>query len=247
MDDNETRFGYRKVSKAEKKRLVGKVFSSVADRYDLMNDLMSCGLHRLWKRFLVWLCAARPGHCILDLAGGSGDLAARLHPQLRGEGRIVVADINAAMLERGRNRLLDQGKFRNLSFVQCDAEALPFKEHSFDRIVMGFGLRNVADKMSALRHARRVLKPGGCFLVLEFSRVNSWLEPLYDAWSFGVLPRLGRWVAKDEPSYRYLAESIRVHPSQRALIEMMQQADFEYCEYFNLSQGIVAIHRGYKI
>ncbi len=239
-------FGYRKVRLTEKTELVGKVFQSVARRYDLMNDLMSFGIHRLWKRHTVFLCAARRKQQILDLAGGTGDLAAGLHADLKGNAEIVVADINMAMLKVGRARLIDRG-INTLKFVRCDAELLPFADNSFDRVVMGFGLRNVTDKSAALSAVQRVLKPGGYILVLEFSQVKEWLAPIYDLWSFTVLPLLGRVVAGDQESYRYLAESIRMHPNQEALLRLMEDAGLKRCEYFNLSQGIVAIHRGYKL
>ena len=242
-----TWFGYQEVDKREKPRLVNEVFDSVADRYDLMNDLMSGGVHRLWKRYLSLLCAPRAGQHVLDLAGGTCDIALLLYPALRQRGEIVIADINAAMLEQGYRRMVDLGMVRGVSFVQCDAETLCFNDNSFDTIVMSFGLRNVTDPMRALHAVRRVLKVGGHFLILEFSQVNSWLQPLYDAWSFKVLPRLGRWIANDEASYRYLAESIRRHPDQATLLAMMREAGFEKCQYFNLSQGIVAIHSGYKL
>lgn len=247
MKDDVTNFGYRKVGRAEKAALVGGVFSSVAKRYDLMNDLMSLGVHRLWKRYAVWLCAVRPGQRILDLAGGTGDVAALLHARLGGEGGIVVADVNAEMLEVGRARMLDRGLTENVSFVRCDAESMPFGEDAFDRVTLAFGLRNVTDKRRVLKNVHRVLKPGGRFLILEFSSPARWLRPWYDAWSFGVIPRLGRRLAGDEDSYRYLVESIRVHPSRGALLEMMRGAGFERCRCLKLSRGIVALHCGCKL
>ncbi len=247
MNDDTTHFGYRRVNRSEKAALVGDVFSSVASRYDLMNDAMSLGVHRLWKRYAAWLCAPRPGQRILDLAGGTGDMAMRLHARLGGEGEIVIADANAEMLAAGRARLLDRGVTANVSFVHCDAEAMPFEADSFDRVVLAFGLRNMADKRRALESVHRVLKPGGRFVVLEFSQPARWLQPAYDAWSFGVIPRLGRRLVGDEDSYRYLIESIRVHPGQEDLLGMMRDAGFERCRYFNLSHGIVALHRGCKL
>ena len=247
MKDGTTHFGYREVGRREKAALVGEVFSSVAGRYDLMNDLMSLGAHRLWKRYAAWLCAVRPGHRVLDLAGGTGDLTRYLYARLEGKGGVVVADLNPEMLEAGRARLLDRGVAVNVSFVRCDAETMPFGEDSFDRVVLAFGLRNMADKQRALEAVYRVLKPGGRFIVLEFSRPSAWIEPLYDAWSFKVIPVLGRKFAGDEGSYRYLVESIRVHPDQQTLLGMMREAGFERCGYFNLSHGIVALHRGFKL
>jgi demethylmenaquinone methyltransferase / 2-methoxy-6-polyprenyl-1,4-benzoquinol methylase len=243
-----TDFGYREVPFAEKRRLVGEVFSSVAARYDLMNDLMSFGIHRLWKRHFVATSGVRPGDRVLDLAGGTGDIAALLLPRVGERGEVVVADINGDMLDAGRDRLLDRGLLRGLRFAQADAEALPFPDEAFDAVTMAFGLRNVTDKDKALREMHRVLKPGGRVLVLEFSRINqAWLAPLYDFHSFRVLPQLGALVAHDEASYRYLAESIRKHPGQAALKAMMEAAGFDAVEVRNLSAGIVAIHRGYKL
>lgn len=241
-----THFGYRKVRLKEKAALVNKVFTSVAPRYDLMNDLMSLGIHRLWKCHTVFLCAARQGQRILDLAGGTGDLAMRLHADVKGAAEIIVADMNTAMLETGRTRMSDNG-ISAVKFICCDAQLLPFADGSFDRVVMGFGLRNVVDKFAALSAVRRILKPGGQVLVLEFSQIRKCLVPFYDWWSFTVLPRLGQWVANDRKSYRYLAESIRLHPDQETLLKMMKDAGLQRCEYFNLSQGIVAVHRGYKL
>ena len=243
-----THFGFQQVPTGEKARRVAEVFDSVASRYDLMNDLMSLGVHRLWKRFAVERAGVRPGQRVLDLAGGSGDLAARFAQQVGETGEVVLADINASMLEQGRARLVDRGIVGNVRFVQANAERLPFPEHHFDCITIGFGLRNVTDKDAALRSMYRVLKPGGRALVLEFSKpVAPGLQPLYDLYSFKVLPLLGRLVANDESSYRYLAESIRMHPDQETLKGMMEQAGFARCEYFNLSGGIVAVHRGYKL
>jgi demethylmenaquinone methyltransferase/2-methoxy-6-polyprenyl-1,4-benzoquinol methylase len=211
-----------------------------------MNDLMSAGTHRLWKRFTLALANLRPGQRALDVAGGTGDLAAGLARQVGASGLVVLADINAAMLARGRDRLIDEGMAANVGCVQCDAERLPFAADSFDCVTIGFGLRNVTDKAAALASMRRSLRPGGQLLVLEFSRPLAPLKPLYDAYSFRVLPLLGRYVAGDEASYRYLAESIRMHPDQETLLAMMRDAGLEGCRYHNLSGGIVAVHRGYK-
>lgn len=246
-DERTTHFGFERVPRADKARRVRGVFDSVADRYDLMNDLMSAGTHRLWKRFTLALANLRPGQRALDLAGGSGDLAAGLARQVGERGFVVLADINAAMLARGRDRLIDAGLTGNVACVQANAERLPFPDGSFDCITVGFGLRNVTDKPAALAAMRRALKPGGQLLVLEFSHPSlPGLKPLYDAYSFRVLPLLGRWVAGDEASYRYLAESIRMHPDQEALLALMQGAGLEGCRYHNLAGGIVAVHRGYR-
>jgi demethylmenaquinone methyltransferase / 2-methoxy-6-polyprenyl-1,4-benzoquinol methylase len=246
-DDSLTDFGFRRVSRRDKARQVRGVFDSVASRYDLMNDLMSGGAHRLWKRFTLALANLRPGQRALDVAGGSGDLAAGLARQVGTRGLVVLTDINAAMLRRGRDRLIDAGHAGNVACVQANAESLPFPDGSFDCVTIGFGLRNVTDKAAALTAMRRVLKPGGQLLVLEFSHPTvSAIKPLYDAYSFRVLPLLGRAVAGDEASYRYLAESIRMHPDQETLLKMMQDAGLEGCRYHNLSGGIVAVHRGYK-
>ncbi len=246
-DDRSTDFGFQRVSRADKARRVRGVFDSVAGNYDLMNDLMSAGTHRLWKRFTLSLANLRPGQRALDVAGGSGDLAAGLARQVGERGLVVLTDINAAMLARGRDRLIDAGLAGNVACVQANAEQLPFPDAMFDCVTIGFGLRNVTDKPAALSAMRRTLKPGGQLLVLEFSRPSvAALKPLYDAYSFRILPLLGRFVARDEASYRYLAESIRMHPDQETLLTMMQQAGLEGCRYHNLSGGIVAVHRGYK-
>lgn len=240
-------FGFERVPRREKERRVRGVFDSVADRYDLMNDLMSGGLHRLWKRFTLELTGLRPGHLALDVAGGTGDLTAGLARQTGPSGLVVLTDINAAMLAHGRDRLIDEGFVANVRYVQANAERLPFADNTFHCITIGFGLRNVTDKPAALAAMHRVLKPGGRLLVLEFSHpVVPGLNPLYDAYSFRVLPLLGRLVAGDEASYRYLAESIRMHPDQEALLAMMRAAGWEDCSYFNLTGGIVAVHRGFK-
>ena len=245
-DDPSADFGFQRVPRDDKARRVRGVFDSVAGNYDLMNDLMSAGTHRLWKRFTLALANLRPGQRALDVAGGSGDLAAGMARQVGSRGLVVLSDINAAMLARGRDRLIDEGFVDSVAYVQADAERLPFPDSTFDCITIGFGLRNVTDKNAALAAMRRALKPGGQLLVLEFSRPAPALKPLYEAYSFRVLPLLGRWVAGDEASYRYLAESIRMHPDQETLLRMLQEAGLEGCRYHNLSGGIVAVHRGYK-
>ncbi|MCL4763259.1 MAG: bifunctional demethylmenaquinone methyltransferase/2-methoxy-6-polyprenyl-1,4-benzoquinol methylase UbiE, partial [Burkholderiales bacterium] len=237
-----THFGFEQVDSADKARRVRGVFDSVASRYDLMNDLMSAGLHRWWKRYTVAIAGVRAGATVLDLAGGTGDLA-RLFAKVVGPaGRVVLSDINHAMLAEGRDKLLDRGL--HLPVVQCDAERLPFRDRSFDAVAIGFGLRNVTRKEAALAEMRRVLRPGGVALVLEFSRVWAPLAPAYDWYSFNVLPRLGALVARDDGSYRYLAESIRVHPDQEALKALMEQAGFDRVEYHNLTAGVVAVDVG---
>lgn len=247
-DSGTTHFGYRDVPVDEKEKLVGRVFTSVAGKYDLMNDLMSFGVHRLWKRWFTATSGVRAGDRVLDLAGGTGDIAALLLPRVGASGSVVLGDINAAMLRTGRDRLLDRGLVRNLHYAQLNAEALPFADASFDAVTIAFGLRNVTDKARALREMRRVLAPGGRVLILEFSTVRSdWLKPLYEFHSFQVLPRLGAFIADDAESYRYLAESIRRHPDQAALKAMMLEAGFAQVDVRNLSAGIVAIHRGYKV
>lgn len=245
--NDKTHFGYQEVPVGEKARRVAGVFSSVANNYDLMNDLMSVGIHRLWKRFTLQQTGLKPGQVALDLAGGTGDLARGLARQVGETGEVVLADINAAMLDNGRRNLIDRGVGGNVEFVQADAERLPFPDRYFDCITIGFGLRNVTRKDAALASMYRVLKPGGRLLILEFSKpIDSTLQSLYDLYSFKVLPQLGKLVAKDEASYRYLAESIRMHPDQETLKQMMEAAGFERCSYFNLSGGIVALHRGYR-
>jgi len=246
MPDKTTHFGFRNVPASEKTGHVRQVFDSVADNYDLMNDLMSFGIHRLWKRFAINMAAPKPGQQVLDLAGGTGDLTRLMAPGVGPSGHIVLADINAAMLENGRRQLLDKGVSGNITFAQVNAEQLPFADNRFDLVTMAFGLRNVTDKQRALESIFRVLKPGGRLLVLEFSRPVSALKPAYDFYSFNILPKLGQLIAKDESSYRYLAESIRMHPDQQTLQGMLEQAGFERCDYHNLSGGVVALHRGYK-
>jgi len=241
-------FGYETVDWAEKAARVRSVFASVAGKYDVMNDLMSFGVHRLWKQFTLSLTGLRPGQSALDVAGGTGDLAAGMLRQVGRQGRVVLSDINPAMLERGRDRLIDAGLVGNVECLVADAERLPFEDNSFDCVTIGFGLRNVTDKDAALRSMHRVLKPGGQLLVLEFSKPTlPGLAPVYDVYSFKVLPWLGSIVAQDAASYRYLAESIRMHPDQETLLAMLGQAGFAQSRYHNLSGGIVALHRGYKI
>ena len=237
-----TYFGYERVTPDEKSRRVRGVFDSVARRYDLMNDLMSAGLHRGWKRFTVELSGVRKGARVLDLAGGTGDLAARFAERVGRNGIVVHTDINGAMLAAGRDKLVDRGVV--LPTVQCNAEALPFASRSFDCASIGFGLRNVTHQARALAEMARVLKPGGLAMVLEFSRVSGPLAPFYDWYSFNVLPALGRLVANDAASYRYLAESIRVHPDQEALKGMMERSGFDRVDYYNLVSGVVALHTG---
>lgn len=242
-----THFGFQTVPWDEKAKKVESVFHTVAKRYDIMNDVMSFGIHRLWKRIAVELSHVLPGQHVLDLAGGSGDLTRLLHKKVGKKGHIVLADINAAMLEVGRNRLLDEGLLHNLAYVQANAECLPFAANAFHCITMAFGLRNVTDKEAALRAIYRVCKPGGKILVLEFSTPTlPGLQVLYDWYSFTMLPQLGHLIAQDAASYTYLAESIRMHPSQAALKQLIEQAGFEDCYYLNLSGGIVALHIAYK-
>ena len=247
MDEQTTHFGFRDVPVGDKKKLVGEVFSSVARQYDLMNDLMSLGIHRVWKRYFVGTSGVKRGDRVLDLAGGTGDIAALLHERVGEGGSVVLGDINAQMLGVGRDRLTDRGLVRGLEYVQLNAEALPFPDRSFDLVTIAFGLRNVTDKQKALGEMHRVLKIGGRALVLEFSQVKpEWFRPVYDFHSFQVLPRLGRLFAGDADSYRYLAESIRKHPPQDELQAMMQAAGFDRCSHRNLSAGICAIHSGYR-
>lgn len=242
-----TDFGYQQVPVAEKQARVRAVFESVASNYDLMNDLMSAGTHRLWKRFTLSQTGLRPGQRALDVAGGTGDLSAGMCKQVGENGLVVLTDINAAMLAEGRDAMTDRGIVNNVRFSLANAEKLPFPDSTFDCVTIGFGLRNVTNKAAALRSMQRVLKPGGQLLILEFSHpVVPGLKPLYDAYSFSVLPWLGKVVARDEDSYRYLAESIRKFPKQPELIEMMQAAGLENCKYHNLTGGIVALHRGYR-
>jgi len=239
-----TDFGFQKVAEDEKARKVAEVFDSVASRYDLMNDLMSAGLHRLWKRFAVEQSLVRPGQRVLDVAGGTGDLTRLFSERVGPTGSVVITDINGPMLRRGRDRLLDGGKV--IPAVQCDAEKLPFPDEYFDCVCVAFGLRNMTHKDAAVAEMRRVLRAGGRLLVLEFSRVWQPLAPLYDTYSFQVLPRLGKMITNDAESYRYLAESIRMHPDQDTLKGMLEAAGLEGCRYYNLTGGIVALHVGYR-
>ncbi|GAB3284911.1 bifunctional demethylmenaquinone methyltransferase/2-methoxy-6-polyprenyl-1,4-benzoquinol methylase UbiE [Parahaliea aestuarii] len=246
-DKQTTHFGYKEVEKDAKAGLVAGVFHSVAARYDLMNDLMSGGIHRIWKRFTIELSGVRRGNSVLDIAGGTGDLAARFSRIVGPDGRVVLADINDSMLKVGRDKLIDGGNLGNIEYVQADAQYLPFPDDSFDCVTIAFGLRNVTDKDLALRAMLRVLKPGGRLLVLEFSKPRSeLLGKAYDAYSFNVLPKMGQLVAGDSESYQYLAESIRVHPDQDTLKQMMEDAGFSRVEYHNMTGGIVALHRGVK-
>ncbi|MCH1530665.1 MAG: bifunctional demethylmenaquinone methyltransferase/2-methoxy-6-polyprenyl-1,4-benzoquinol methylase UbiE [Gammaproteobacteria bacterium] len=241
-----TSFGFKTVSKEEKTEKVKEVFDSVATNYDLMNDLMSMGIHRLWKRFMLSQTGLKMGMKALDVAGGTGDIAALLREQVGESGLVVMTDINPSMLKEGRSRLLDRGKLKNIQVIQCDAEQLPFDEDQFDCVTIAFGLRNVTVKENALKSMFRVLKPGGKLLILEFSKPNEMLSPVYDIYSFNILPTLGEWVANDRESYQYLAESIRVHPDQEKLEQMILSAGFDRAEYRNLTGGIVALHIGYK-
>jgi demethylmenaquinone methyltransferase/2-methoxy-6-polyprenyl-1,4-benzoquinol methylase len=247
MTQEKTHFGYREVPAAEKAKLVDGVFTSVASKYDVMNDLMSLGVHRLWKRHFVATSGVRVGDTVLDLAGGTGDISVQMARAVGPRGLVLLTDFNAAMLREGRDRLLDEGVVGNVACTQVDAQAIPLPDGRVDLVTIAFGLRNVTDKDAALREMHRVLKPGGRALVLEFSQVTAApLRPLYDLYSFQVLPRLGALVARDADSYQYLAESIRKHPDQDTLKGMMSAAGFVNCSYRNLSAGIVAIHSGFK-
>jgi len=242
-----THFGFSEVPVSEKAQRVRGVFDSVAGRYDLMNDLMSLGIHRVWKRFTVEKAALKPGMQVLDLAGGTGDLAALMAPRVQPGGRVVLSDINEAMLRRGRERLLDRGIAGEcIEYCLADAETLPLEDASFDVVTIAFGLRNVTRKEAALAEMFRVLRPGGQLMILEFSRPAAPIAPAYDLYSFRVLPAIGKLVAGDDASYRYLAESIRMHPDQETLQAMMAAEGFEDCRYHNLTGGIVALHRGWK-
>jgi demethylmenaquinone methyltransferase/2-methoxy-6-polyprenyl-1,4-benzoquinol methylase len=245
--NNTTHFGFKSVPKEQKVAMVADVFHSVAAKYDIMNDVMSMGIHRLWKRFTIDCSGVRPGQQVLDLAGGTGDITALFSKRVGPSGKVVLADINESMLNVGRDKLRDLGLVTNIEFVQANAEALPFADNSFDIVSIGFGLRNVTDKDSALRSIFRVLKPGGRLLVLEFSKPQSEiLSKAYDLYSFRILPFMGQLIANDKESYQYLAESIRMHPDQETLKQMMQDAGFAEVSYHNLTGGIVALHRGYK-
>ena len=245
MNDKTTHFGFQKVAESEKAGKVRSVFSSVASSYDVMNDLMSFGLHRLWKAFTVQIAGVRAGDRVLDVAGGTADLSLAFAKKVGPSGQVWLTDINHAMLSRGRDRVVDKGFL--LPVAQCDAEKLPFPDNHFDVVTVAFGLRNMTHKDAAIAEMRRVLKPGGRLLVLEFSKVWKPLAPAYDFYSFKLLPMMGEKVAKDADSYRYLAESIRMHPDQESLKELMEGAGLARVEYFNMSAGVVALHRGYKL
>lgn len=247
MKEETTHFGYEDVNVNEKASRVRGVFDSVASKYDVMNDLMSMGVHRLWKKQTIELSGAREGWEILDLAGGTGDLSIQFSKIVGPTGRVVLSDINASMLENGRERLINEGILGNVEYAQINAETIPFPDNSFDCITISFGLRNVTDKDKALRSMYAALKPGGRLLVLEFSKpTNEKFRSVYDFYSFNILPKIGKVVADDEESYRYLAESIRMHPDQQTLLGMMDEAGFDRTEYFNMTGGIVALHRGFK-
>jgi len=247
-DQSTTHFGFSQVNSEEKAGKVAEVFHSVANKYDIMNDVMSLGIHHLWKKFSIEMCGLREGHTVLDLAGGTGDLALKQAQRVGENGHVVLADINASMLREGRDRVLNKGLVKRISTSQCNAEMLPFDDNSFDCITIAFGLRNVTDKVKALQSMRRVLKPGGRLCVLEFSRpLYQPLEKVYDFYSFRILPKLGELIARDRASYQYLAESIRMHPDQQTLKEMMlNEGGFDEVEIFNMTGGIVALHRAFK-
>ena len=247
MSEKTTHFGYETVDAKEKAGRVAGVFHSVADNYDLMNDLMSAGIHRLWKHMTIEMSGVRKGHKVLDIAGGTGDLAAKFSKIVGSEGSVVLADINESMLKVGRDRLTDRGITENVTFSQADAQYLPFPDNTFNVITIAFGLRNVTDKNMALRSMLRVLKPGGKLLILEFSKpTSSLLSKIYDTYSFNVLPRLGKVFANDSDSYKYLAESIRMHPDQSTLLQMLDSAGFGNTDFHNMTGGVVALHRGIK-
>ena len=247
-NSNSTDFGFEQVTVEDKVRRVAEVFSSVSPSYDLMNDLMSFGVHRLWKRFAVHLSGVRKGYKVLDIAGGTGDMALLFNQKVGDKGSVLITDINNDMLQQGRNKLIDKGIIKGVDYVQANAEALPFGNNSFDCISIAFGLRNVTDKHAALKSMHEKTKYGGCVVILEFSKVVlPMLKKLYDSYSFKIIPWLGKVVANDEASYRYLVESIRMHPGQAELKGMIEQAGFSRVEYHNLSGGIVAVHKGYKI
>lgn len=247
MSEKTTHFGYETVDAKEKAGRVAGVFHSVAGNYDLMNDLMSAGIHRLWKHMTIEMSGVRKGHKVLDIAGGTGDLAAKFSKIVGSEGSVVLADINESMLKVGRDRLIDRGITENVTFSQADAQYLPFPDDTFDVITIAFGLRNVTDKDMALRSMFRVLKPGGKLLILEFSKpTSSLLSKIYDTYSFNVLPQLGKVFANDSDSYKYLAESIRMHPDQSTLLQMLNSAGFENTDFHNMTGGVVALHRGIK-
>jgi len=246
-NDQKTHFGYETVDVSEKANRVADVFHSVAQKYDVMNDLMSLGIHRLWKKMAIDLLGVRHGQIVLDVAGGTGDLTAKISKKVGSTGRVILSDINSSMLSIGRDRMIDRGLFNNISYALLDAEKIPFADNTFDRVIIGFGLRNVTDKEAALRSMFRVLKPGGRVIILEFSKPTvPGLKPIYDAYSFKILPWIGKKILNDADSYRYLAESIRMHPDQNTLKNMMENAGFEKCDVHNLSGGIVAVHRGFR-
>ena len=247
MSDKTTDFGFTKVNIEEKAQKVQQVFRSVASKYDIMNDVMSLGIHRLWKQYTIDKAQVKPGQRILDLAGGTGDLTAKFASLVGPEGEVVLADINEAMLKEARKKLIDKGIAANVSYQQADAEQLPFADNSFDLITIAFGLRNVTDKARALKEMYRVLKPGCRVFILEFSKPeSSVISKIYDKYSFNILPKMGKLIANDEASYRYLAESIRMHPDQLTVKNMLNEAGFEDSDYRNLTGGIVALHWGYK-
>jgi demethylmenaquinone methyltransferase / 2-methoxy-6-polyprenyl-1,4-benzoquinol methylase len=245
MNEKTTHFGFKTVDEAEKQHKVGEVFHSVAKKYDVMNDVMSAGMHRIWKRFAVDTSGVKQGDKVLDIAGGSGDLSKLFSQKVGTTGSVVLTDINASMLAVGRDRMIDAGL--NVPAAQCNAEKLPFADNSFDCVIVAFGLRNMTHKDIALNEMQRVLKTGGRLLVLEFSKVWQPLEKIYDAYSFKLLPLMGKLIAKDAESYEYLAESIRMHPNQETLKQMMTDAGFSRVDYYNLSAGVVALHKGYKL
>jgi len=245
--EKKTHFGYQVVNEAKKAGMVRDVFDSVATKYDVMNDLMSVGLHRLWKKFTINLAAVKPGQVILDLAGGTGDLTEQLIKKVGKNGHVILSDINAAMLKEGRSRLINSGASNKMNIIQLDAQKLPFNDSIFDSVMIAFGLRNVTDKEAALSSMYRVLKPGGNVMILEFSKPNELIKPAYDFYSFNVLPTLGKLVANDSKSYQYLAESIRMHPDQETLRSMMEKSGFRHNRFHNMAAGIVALHIGYKV
>ena len=248
MKKGKTHFGFKEVDENKKESLVAGVFSSVASKYDVMNDVMSFGIHRIWKKIALEQTGLKKGQWALDVAGGTGDLTYYMSKQVGPSGKIVLSDINPDMLEQGRQRLIDRGIAGNVEFLEANAEELPFDDNSFHCVTIAFGLRNVTDKLKALKSMYRVLKPGGRLLVLEFSKpVLPGLDKIYDFYSFNVLPRMGQFIANDAESYRYLAESIRMHPDQQSLKEMMEEAGFERCTYSNMTGGIVALHKGFKL
>ena len=248
MSENKTHFGFKQVDTDKKESLVAEVFSSVASKYDIMNDVMSFGVHRIWKKIAMMHTGLKKGMHALDIAGGTGDLTIQMSKQVGATGEVIISDINPAMLEQGRRRLIDKGIAGNVKFVEANAEELPFEDNAFDCVTIAFGLRNVTNKDKALREMHRVLKPGGRLLVLEFSKpVVPGLDKIYDVYSFKILPMMGKIIADDEDSYRYLAESIRMHPDQATLKAMMQDAGFERCTYHNMTGGIVALHKGFKL